>query len=129
MWAVDGVLPLSLMPRLRSPGSRGWDLPPVCSVAAPPHPGARGTLQGLLRARGAEASGSGEDFLGHGHSFHSPELCGEKVHPFFSSNLSDWVKERASLRCHYVSNTECFLSVLSKEEIGSWQEQRHQARA
>lgn len=58
----------------------------------------------------------------------SPESHWEKVNPF-SSNLPDRVKESVSVTCHYTLNTEYFPSVLFKGEIGSWQEQQHQASA
>lgn len=88
---------------------RPQDLPPVCFVTPPSHPGARrhskrNTME-LPRVTGTEASSSDDDFVGHGCSFNSPESHGEKVNPFFSSNLSNWVKARVSVKCHYVFDT------------------------
>lgn len=37
--------------------------------------------------------GPRDDFVEGGCSFNSPEPRGEKVHSFFSSCLSDWVRE------------------------------------
>ena len=97
--AGGGVGPQNSLSGLQPP----TPLPHHCTLEPGNAPSA--ALWNFPELGGAEARGLCGDSVGHCRSLVSPESHREKINPFFSSNLSDPVKESVSVRCHYTLNT------------------------